>query len=72
MSSSLAAGALALCALLSLTPSARAGVYHSRQEALELAFPRAERIEPRSFVLTDEQTGAVEKLARSWALIILT
>ena len=65
MSSSLAAGVLALCTLMSLTPLARAGVYHSRKEALALAFPRAERVEPRSFVLTHAQVDAVEKLARA-------
>ena len=65
MSSSRAAAALALCTLLSLTASARAGVYHSRKEALALAFPRAERVERRSFVLTEEQVDAVEKLARA-------
>ena len=65
MSSSLAATALVLCTLLSLTASARAGVYHSRKEALALAFPQAERIEPRSFVLTPTQVDAVEQLAKA-------
>ncbi len=43
---------------------ASAGVFHSRDEALELAFPGAERITPRDFYLTPEQRSEIEHLAK--------
>lgn len=42
-----------------------AKVYHARDEALKLAFPDAERVEPRDVVLTDEQHDRIENLARA-------
>ncbi|NNE44898.1 MAG: FMN-binding protein, partial [Gemmatimonadetes bacterium] len=41
-----------LCALLTALLPARAEVFHSRESALELAFPGADRIEPRDLLLT--------------------
>ncbi len=54
----------ALC-LLWLPAAAGAKVFHSQNEALELAFPDAERIDSRTFVLDDEQTSRIETLSRS-------
>lgn len=42
-----------------------ATVFHSRSEALHLAFPDAERTEARDFFLTAEQRAAIEKMSRS-------
>jgi hypothetical protein len=58
------AGLLAAAAL-ACAPPARAGVYASQQEALAQAFPDSDRIERRSFVLTDAQHAAVERLAQA-------
>ncbi len=44
---------------------ARAEVFHSQKEAIELAFPEAERIEVETFVLTDLQARRVEELSRA-------
>lgn len=44
---------------------AEAKVFLSRSEALDWAFPDADRVEPRRFVLTDEQAEAIEKRAHS-------
>ena len=54
--------ALALLCLLAAWPAA-AEVFLSQREALALAFPGADRIEKRSVVLDDAQTGTVEKLS---------
>jgi Na+-translocating ferredoxin:NAD+ oxidoreductase RnfG subunit len=52
--------------VLLLLPAAAAGkVFHSQSEALALAFPDAERVESRTFVLDDEQTARIEALSRS-------
>ncbi len=64
-SSRAVAVALLFCALLCVTAPLRAAVYHSRSEALALAFPEAERSERRSFVLTETQVEAAQKLARA-------
>ncbi|MEE2704076.1 MAG: FMN-binding protein [Myxococcota bacterium] len=58
----LAAGVVV--AIWGALPAAGA-VFHSRNEALELAFPDADRIERRTFVLTDAQAAAVEAQARA-------
>jgi Na+-translocating ferredoxin:NAD+ oxidoreductase RnfG subunit len=42
-----------------------AKVYHARDEALALAFPGMERVEPRDVVLTQEQHDRIEKLAKA-------
>ncbi len=40
-------------------------VFYSKTEAIELAFPDADRTERLNFVLTDAQVEAVQKLART-------
>lgn len=45
------------------TPAAMAKVFHSKQEALAIAFPNAEQVETRTFFLTDEQVKQVTILA---------
>lgn len=57
--------ALCLLAALSLAAPASAKVFYSQQEALALAFPDADRVEPRSWLLTDEQARRIEELSRS-------
>ncbi len=52
-------------ALWSAAGPATARVFHSQREALELAFPGADRIERRTFVLTEPQEAAIEELARA-------
>jgi len=54
---------LSLMALAALP--ARATVFHAKDEALALAFPGADRVESRRFILTDAQKAEVEKLARA-------
>jgi hypothetical protein len=44
---------------------AGAKVYHARDEALQLAFPSADRVETRDVILTDEQKTRIEQLAKS-------
>ncbi len=44
---------------------ADATVFLAKDEALALAFPGAERIEERVFILTDEQKAQVERRARA-------
>jgi hypothetical protein len=56
---------LALLALLAATPPAAAKVFHSRSEALRLAFPDAERIEDDTYVLSDAQAERIGALAQS-------
>lgn len=41
-----------------------ATVFHTRDEALRIAFPEAERTEARDFFLTPEQRSEIERLAR--------
>lgn len=53
---------LALCLAAA---GAEAKVFFSRSEALELAFPEADRIEDEPILLGDEQAGRIEALARS-------
>ena len=67
VSSSRALAAVALVALLCglWVPQARANVYASKDEALREAFPDAERIEERSFVLTAEQAAAIAERAKA-------
>lgn len=40
-------------------------VFYSRSEALELAFPEADRVESQVFVLTEEDAARIAELARS-------
>jgi Na+-translocating ferredoxin:NAD+ oxidoreductase RnfG subunit len=46
-------------------PAADAKVFHSRQEALAIAFPEADRIEDETLVLDDAQASRIQTLARS-------
>lgn len=55
---------LAVLGSVSLPPTAvQAKVFHSKQEALALAFPDAEKVENRTFFLTEEQVQQVANLA---------
>ena len=58
-------GLTALLCLLLLPAAAAAKVFHSQSEALALAFPDAESVESRTFVLDDAQTARIEALSRS-------
>lgn len=61
----------AMAVVLALSPvvftalPAGATVFHAKDEALELAFPESDRVEARTFILTDAQKNEVEKLARA-------
>ncbi len=44
--------------------SAESKVFYSRSEALELAFPNAETVESKTFVLDDAQLEQIERLAK--------
>jgi len=57
--------ALAVLLLAGVAASASAKVYHSRTEALALAFPDAERVESETHVLSDHQVVRIQELARS-------
>ena len=59
----LIAGTALLVAVLAAGP-ADAKVFQSRSEALEDAFPGADRVEKRTFILTSSQAREVEELAR--------
>lgn len=51
-------------AALSFLPAvAAAKVFHSRQEAVQIAFPDADKVQSRAIVLTAEQQRQVERLA---------
>ena len=57
---------LALVLALGLLPSgAAAKVFYTRSEALELAFPHADRITDETIVLGDEQADRVQSLSKS-------
>ncbi len=59
---------LALCALLTLVAPAvpcAATVFYARDEALNLAFPQADRTEPRDFYLTAAQRSQIEQRAHA-------
>src|SRR5258706_11466343 len=51
--------------LLCLASAAGATVFYSRDEALTLAFPEADRTEARDFFLTPEQRQAIQQMSRS-------
>ncbi len=48
-----------------LAAPAGATVFYSRDEALKLAFPDADRVAPKEFFLTAAQRAAIEKEAKS-------
>lgn len=58
---------VALCTLVVLSgiSSVNAKVFYSKEEALEIAFPNAQRIETRNFFLTQEQVEQVQTLAKT-------
>jgi hypothetical protein len=47
------------------TPSVQAKVFHSRSEAIDLAFPGADRVDARTYVLTDDQVSQIEGIAQA-------
>ncbi len=55
---------LALALLLAPVP-AGSKVFHSRSDALRIAFPDAERIEDETFVLSDAQAERITAIAQS-------
>jgi Na+-translocating ferredoxin:NAD+ oxidoreductase RnfG subunit len=57
--------AAAACVLPASSERALATVFHSRDEALRIAFPDADRIEPRDFFLTVEQRQEIERRAQA-------
>ena len=44
--------------------NAQAKVFYSQSEALELAFPRAEKVASNTFILDDDQVERIESLAK--------
>jgi Na+-translocating ferredoxin:NAD+ oxidoreductase RnfG subunit len=56
---------LAGLALLAYATAATAKVFYARDEALQLAFPQAERTEARNFFLTAAQRQEIERRAKS-------
>ena len=64
MPSRLAAALVALALLLPSAPAA-AKVFYSRSQALQIAFPDAERIEDETYVLSDDQVARIGALAQS-------
>jgi len=58
------AAALALTTLSSAPAPAVAKVFYSRNEALDLAFPDAERVESQTHVLADDQVARIERMAK--------
>lgn len=60
----IAATAACLIVLL-LSTTARSVVFHSREEALRLAFPDADRVAAENFFLTREQRSEIESRARA-------
>ena len=54
-----------LGSLIGVAEPADAKVFYRRSEALELAFPDADRVEDHTFVLSDAQVTRIEVLARS-------
>ncbi len=58
-------GLLAATFLFGCPTSGEAKVFYSREEALELAFPGADRVEAETYVLDDEQARRIRNLAKS-------
>ena len=55
-------GVLAALSLFALPVHAK--VFHSRQEAIALAFPDADRVDKKTTILTAEQTAAIQAAGR--------
>ena len=56
---------LALVPLLLLADESGASVFYARDEALEVAFPDADRVEAKDFFLTPEQRSDIESRAKA-------
>ena len=56
--------AVAASTLTAAPARTAATVFHSRDEALRIAFPDADRVEPRDFFLTAEQRQEIEGRAQ--------
>jgi hypothetical protein len=56
---------LLVCAALLCAGAADAKVFYTRQEAVQLAFPDADRVEDEAVLLDDEQLQRIEQLSRS-------
>jgi hypothetical protein len=63
--SSRALGRLLCAARLLASAPADAKVFYSREEAVDLAFPEADRVEDETVLLDDEQLRRIEELSRS-------
>lgn len=63
-SRSSAAAVFAIGCLLGAAGPASAKVFYSKSEAIELAFPGADRIEKRTHVIDDAQAGRIEAMSR--------
>lgn len=63
-SSSRAAAGLLCVAVLALADAAAGKVFYSREEAISLAFPDAERIETRTWVLDEGQVRRIQSIAK--------
>ncbi len=57
-------GTALLAALAAPGGPAHAKVFHSRSEALEIAFPGADRVDSHTYVLTEDQTSRIQEIAR--------
>ncbi len=58
-------GLLCMALLCGVPTAAQAKVFFSRTEALELAFPGADRVEAETYVLSDGEASAIEELSRT-------
>jgi transcriptional regulator of nitric oxide reductase len=58
-------GALACAVMFACATAVEAKVFHSRTEALELAFPDADRIEDETLLLEDAQVERVQQMSGS-------
>ncbi len=56
---------MVVCTIGTVAGVASATVFHSRDEALALAFPEADRVEARDFFLTAEQRSEIEHRAKA-------
>lgn len=54
-----------LLGLIIFSTAAQSNVFMNRDEALELAFPGADRIDKREIFLTEKQTREIESLSKS-------
>lgn len=53
-----------ICLFLLFSPNLYAGVYFTKEEALKIAFPEADRIEKRTVTILDEQRERIKSLAK--------